>query len=77
MLNVTYSKKSVPQGEVAVHIKDVETEVFTPRDLACPQVEPVVDDGQGCLLDLLVHVPDHCLRGWQLSEMTAVVYMIL
>lgn len=35
----------MPQDEVAVHVEDVDAKVFTPRHLACPQVEPVVDDG--------------------------------
>ena len=43
-------------------------EEFTTRDLASPQVQPVMDDGERGLLDLLLHVTDNHLRGRQLSK---------
>ena len=68
LCSLTYSNESVSQDEVAVDVEHVDIKVFSPRNLARPQVESVVDDGQRCLLDLLLHLPHHCLRGRQQSK---------
>ena len=68
LLSLTYSNKSVSRDEVAVDLEHVDIKVFSPGNLARPPVEPVVDDGQRCLLDLLLHFSRYCLRGRQQSE---------
>lgn len=66
--NPTYSKKSMPQGEVAVNVGNVDSKVSAPRNTARAQVNPVVDDGQHRLFYFLLQVPDHYLRGRQQSR---------
>ena len=60
---MTYSKERVTQGEVAVDEESVHINELSPSARAGPQVKPVVDDRQRCLVDLLFHVPHHCLQG--------------
>ena len=60
---VTYSKERVTQDGVAVDEENVHIHEFSPGARAGPQVKPVVDDRQRCLLDLLFHVPHHCRQG--------------
>ena len=60
---MTYSKERVTQGEVAVDEESVHINELSPGARAGPQVKPVVDDRQRCLVDLFFHVPHHCLRG--------------
>ena len=61
--SVTYSKERVTQDEVAVDEENVHMNHVSPGARAGPQVKPVVDDRQRCLLDLLFDVPYHCLQG--------------
>lgn len=42
----THSKKSVSELELACNPVDVPAEKFTPRRLASPQVQLVVEDGK-------------------------------
>lgn len=69
LFHPTHSNKSVSQVEVAVDEEHVNVKKLSTRNSACPEVEPVVDDGQRCLVDLLRHVPDHSLRGRHQSDM--------
>ena len=56
-------KKSVSENEFAVHVEAVDGEIFSPRQLVCPQIQPLVKDGKWCFLHYLHHVPHHHLRG--------------
>lgn len=76
LFNLTYSKQSVLEGEVAVNVGDVNPEVLAPRNLACAQVEPVVDDGQHCLLNFFLQVPGKYLRGRQRSKTPTMITML-
>ena len=50
------------QLERAVDVEHVDIDIFSRRCLARPQIDPVVHDGQPCLLHLFVHVAHHRLR---------------
>ena len=63
-----YRNQSVSKVEGAVHPEDMNAEILSPGDLACPQIQPVVDYGKRCLLDVLLDASDHHLRQSRSSQ---------
>ena len=63
-----YRNQSVWKVEGAVHPNDMNAEILSPGDLACPQIQPVVDYGKRCLLGVLLDASDHHLRQSRSSQ---------
>ena len=63
-----YRNQSVSKVEGAVHPEDMNAEILSPGDLACPQIQPEVDYGKCCLLDVLLDAYNHHLQQSRSSQ---------